>query len=45
MARAVQANAAIFDSLGQNAVAQITGMTPSTTDNQVSLRVGIRHKF
>jgi len=33
------------DSLGQSAVAQITGLTPSTTDKQVSLRVGIRHKF
>jgi predicted porin len=33
------------DSLGQPAVAQITGLTPSTTDKQVSLRVGIRHKF
>lgn len=33
------------DSLGQHAVAQITGLTPSTTDKQVSLRVGMRHKF
>ncbi len=33
------------DSLGQSAVAQITGLTPSTNDKQVSLRVGIRHKF
>jgi predicted porin len=33
------------DSLGQPAVAQITGLTPSTTDKQVSVRVGIRHKF
>jgi predicted porin len=33
------------DSLGQSAVAQITGLTPSTTDKQVSVRVGIRHKF
>ncbi|MCG5072145.1 porin [Paraburkholderia tagetis] len=33
------------DSLGQSAVAQITGLTPSATDKQVSLRIGIRHKF
>ncbi|SAK49022.1 porin [Caballeronia pedi] len=33
------------DSLGQNAVAQITGLTPSTTSKQASLRVGMRHKF
>lgn len=33
------------DSLGQSAVAQMTGLTPSTNDKQVSLRVGIRHKF
>ncbi len=33
------------DSLGQPAVAQITGLTPSATDKQVSLRIGIRHKF
>ncbi|SAK69111.1 porin [Caballeronia ptereochthonis] len=33
------------DSLGQNAVAQVTGVTPSTTNKQVSLRFGMRHKF
>jgi len=33
------------DSLVQSAVAQITGLTPSTTDKQVSMRVGMRHKF
>ncbi len=33
------------DSLGQPAVAQITGLTPSATDKQVSLRIGLRHRF
>ena len=33
------------DSLGGPAVAQITGLTPSATDKQVSLRVGMRHRF
>ncbi|REE19350.1 putative porin [Paraburkholderia sp. BL27I4N3] len=33
------------DSLGQSAVAQITGLTPSTNARQASFRVGIRHKF
>ncbi|WP_409364253.1 hypothetical protein [Burkholderia sp. Bp9143] len=33
------------DSLGQPAVAQITGLTPSATDKQVSLRIGMRHRF
>lgn len=33
------------DSTGQAAVAQITGLTPSSTDKQVSWRVGVRHKF
>ncbi|HEX7932608.1 MAG TPA: porin [Paraburkholderia sp.] len=42
---AVYEKASGTDSLGQSAVAQITGLTPSTTDKQMSLRVGIRHKF
>ncbi|MEM5316361.1 porin [Paraburkholderia sp. JHI869] len=42
---AVYEKASGTDSLGQSAVAQITGLTPSTTDKQISLRVGIRHKF
>ncbi|SAK67720.1 porin [Caballeronia calidae] len=42
---AVYEKASGTDSLGQSAVAQITGLTPSTTDKQVSLRVGMRHKF
>ncbi|AMV48352.1 porin [Paraburkholderia caribensis] len=42
---AVYEKASGVDSLGQNAVAQVTGLTPSTTDKQVSLRFGIRHKF
>jgi predicted porin len=42
---AVYEKASGTDSTGQSAVAQITGLTPSTTDKQVSLRVGIRHKF
>lgn len=33
------------DSLGQSAVAQIAGQTPSATDNQAAVRVGIRHRF
>ncbi|QGZ64253.1 porin [Paraburkholderia acidisoli] len=42
---AVYEKASGTDSLGQSAVAQITGLTPSSTDKQVSLRAGIRHKF
>ncbi|CAG9201731.1 Porin [Paraburkholderia tropica] len=34
-----------MDSTGRAAVAQITGLTPSSTDKQVALRVGIRHRF
>jgi predicted porin len=33
------------DSLGQPAVASITGFTPSATDKQIGVRLGIRHKF
>jgi predicted porin len=33
------------DSLNQAAVATISGFTPSATDKQLGLRVGIRHKF
>ncbi|WAL85195.1 porin [Pandoraea sp. XJJ-1] len=33
------------DSVGQDAVAQITGLTPSSTNQQASWRVGVRHKF
>ncbi|SAK82848.1 porin [Caballeronia calidae] len=42
---AVYEHASGTDSLNQPAVAMITGMTPSTTSNQVAVRVGIRHKF
>ena len=42
---AVYEKASGTDSLGQSAVAQITGLTPSATNRQFSLRVGIRHKF
>ncbi|MFD1559443.1 porin [Paraburkholderia silviterrae] len=33
------------DSLGQPAVASIAGFSPSTTDKQIGVRLGIRHKF
>jgi predicted porin len=33
------------DSLGQSAVASIAGFSPSTTDKQIGVRLGIRHKF
>lgn len=33
------------DSLGQPAVANVSGFTPSSTDKQIGLRLGIRHKF
>ncbi|KAK43496.1 hypothetical protein BG58_32295 [Caballeronia jiangsuensis] len=33
------------DSLGQPAVANIAGFTPSATGKQIGLRPGIRHKF
>ncbi|MGN6230425.1 MAG: porin [Trinickia sp.] len=33
------------DSLGQPAVAAISGFTPSATGKQVGLRIGLRHKF
>lgn len=33
------------DSLGQPAVANIAGFTPSSSDKQIGLRLGIRHKF
>jgi predicted porin len=42
---AVYEKASGVDSTGQRAVAQITGLTPSTSDKQISFRVGIRHKF
>ncbi|CAB3643319.1 Outer membrane porin protein [Paraburkholderia graminis C4D1M] len=42
---AVYEHASGTDSLNQPAVATITGMTPSSTNNQVAVRVGIRHKF
>jgi predicted porin len=44
-ALAVYEHASGTDSLNQPAVAAITGMTPSTTNNQVAVRLGIRHKF
>lgn len=33
------------DSLGHSAVASIAGFSPSTTDKQIGVRLGIRHKF
>jgi len=33
------------DSTGQQAVAAINGLTPSSNDNQFTARIGIRHKF
>ncbi|MEM5343961.1 porin [Paraburkholderia azotifigens] len=33
------------DSTGQQAVASINGLTPSNSNNQLTARVGIRHKF
>jgi predicted porin len=33
------------DSLGQAAVASITGFSPSSTNKQLAARLGIRHKF
>ncbi|MBN3810079.1 porin [Paraburkholderia sp. Ac-20347] len=42
---AVYEKASGVDSTGGSAVAQITGLTPSSTDTQVALRVGMRHKF
>jgi predicted porin len=33
------------DSLGQQAVASISGFSPSTTGHQIGARIGIRHKF
>ncbi|SAL63021.1 porin [Caballeronia choica] len=33
------------DSLGQAAVANISGFTASSTDKQIGLRVGLRHRF
>ncbi|MEI6002149.1 porin [Paraburkholderia bengalensis] len=33
------------DSTGQQAVASINGLTPSNSNNQTTVRVGIRHKF
>jgi predicted porin len=33
------------DSLGQAAVANISGFTPSATDKQIGVRVGLRQKF
>ena len=33
------------DSTGQTAVASINGLTPSNSNNQTTVRVGIRHKF
>jgi predicted porin len=42
---AVYEKASGTDSTGGAAVAQITGLTPSSTDKQLALRVGMRHKF
>jgi len=33
------------DSTGQQAVAAINNLTPSSNDNQLNVRIGIRHKF
>lgn len=34
-----------IDSTGKSAVAQIYGLSPSSTGNQVAMRVGVRHNF
>ena len=34
-----------FNPAGQSAVADIAGFTPSATNKQIGLRVGMRHKF
>ncbi len=44
-ALAVMQRATGRDSLGQRAVANISGFTPSATDKQLGVRLGIRHKF
>jgi predicted porin len=44
-ALAVLQRASGRDSLGQSAVATISGFSPSDTDKQLALRVGIRYKF
>ncbi len=33
------------DSIGQQAVASVSGFSPSTTDRQIGVRAGIRHRF
>lgn len=33
------------DSLGQPAVASLAGFSPSSTDKQIGVRLGTRHKF
>jgi predicted porin len=44
-ALAVLQRASGVDSLGQPAVASISGFSPSATDKQFGARLGIRHKF
>lgn len=44
-ALAVLQHATGHDSLGQPSVATISGFTPSATDKQIGLRLGMRHKF
>ncbi|WP_454875094.1 porin [Paraburkholderia xenovorans] len=44
-ALAIYQKASGTDSLGQTAVASITGLTPSATDHQLLMRLGIVHKF
>jgi len=44
-ALAVLQRASGHDSLGQSAVANVSGFTPSASNKQVGLRVGLRHKF
>jgi predicted porin len=44
-ALAVVQRATGHDSLGQSAVATISGFTPSATNKQLGLRIGLRHKF
>ncbi|RQR27780.1 porin [Burkholderia sp. Bp9143] len=44
-ALAVLQRAMGHDSLGQPAVASIAGFSPSATDKQIGVRLGIRHKF
>ena len=44
-AMAVYQRASGTDSLGQPAVAYITGQSPSSNNHQIAVRLGIAHRF